>query len=337
MKKQFFSLLALGLASTAFAQSSVTVFGSIDLNVTRSKAGSNSVTGMDQGGYLLPSRIGFRGTEDLGGGLSAGFWLETAVLPDTGASQGALFGRRSTVSLASKQYGELRMGRDYTPIFWNVSHFTPFGTVGVGGSSNIIEGWPLGLGSARTQSRASNSVGYFLPRTLGGVYGQLMFAFDEDVDGAKHQGGRIGYEAGPLNIAAAYGTTPAGGSDFKTATVGGTYDFGALKAYVNYLQYKLASDKQTNVLVGAAIPFGGGTIKASIARSDRSGPGLDADDARQVAIGYVYPLSKRTTLYTAYSHITNDGNAAYVTADSSPAGVPGEKSSGFQFGINHAF
>ena len=76
---------------------------------------------MDQGGYMLPSRWGIRGTEDLGGGLYAGFWLESAVLPDTGAAQAAFWGRRSTVSLGSKDYGELRLGRDYTPTFWNIS------------------------------------------------------------------------------------------------------------------------------------------------------------------------------------------------------------------------
>lgn len=83
--------------------------------------------------------------------------------------------------------------------------------------------------------------------------------------------------------------------------------------------------------VGAA-----GHVKASLARSNRSGPGVDADDARQVAVGYTYALSKRTTLYGAYSRITNYGNAAYVTADSSPAGVPGAEAFGVQMGINHA-
>lgn len=337
MKKPLVAILAFGALGTAFAQSSVTIFGSIDLNLTYSKAGGNSATGMDQGGYLLPSRIGFRGVEDLGGGLSAGFWLETAVLPDTGALQGALFGRRSTVSLISRNYGELRLGRDYTPVFWNISTFAPFGTVGVGGSSNIIEGWPIGLGSAKTLTRASNSVGYFLPGNLGGFYGQFMFAAAEGVNGARHTGGRLGYRSGPINVATAYGRTAAGANNYTTATVGGSYDFGIVKAYVNYLQHKLGSDKQTNVLVGAAVPVGGGQFKASFARSDRSGSGVDADDARQFAVGYTYALSKRTTLYSAYSRITNYGNAAYVTADSSPVGIPGAKASGIQMGINHAF
>ncbi|MEQ6471185.1 porin [Comamonas sp. wu1-DMT] len=91
MRNTIFAVLGLTSAFVTHAQSNVTVFGSLDLNVTYAKAGSRHVTGMDQGGYMLPSRIGFRGTEDLGGGLSAGFWLEAAVLPDTGTTQSAFF------------------------------------------------------------------------------------------------------------------------------------------------------------------------------------------------------------------------------------------------------
>ncbi|MDT4813169.1 Outer membrane porin protein 32 [compost metagenome] len=340
MRQQHRLLLALaatGAVGAAHGQSSVTVFGSIDLNFTYSKAGNASTKAMDQGGYLLPSRLGFRGVEDLGGGLAAGFWLETAVLPDTGETQGG-FGRRSTVSLMSKDLGELRLGRDYTPTFWNVSSFSPFGTVGVGGSSNIVEGWPLGLGRARTQARASNSAGYFLPRGLGGLYGQFMFAAAEGAQGAGYRGGRLGYESGPVNVAAAYGQTAIGPDDYRTVTVGGSYDFGVVKAYANYLRHRLARERQTNALIGASVPIGAGQIRVSFARSERSGPGLETDGtARQFAIGYAHHLSKRTTLYSAYSRISNRGNAAYVVADSSPAGMAGRRSSGIQLGVNHAF
>lgn len=335
--KLLLALAAAGALGAAHGQSSVTVFGSIDLNFTYSKAGSASTRAMDQGGYLLPSRLGFRGAEDLGGGLAAGFWLENAVLPDTGMTQGG-FGRRSTVSLMTKDLGELRLGRDYTPTFWNVSSFSPFGTVGVGGSSNIIEGWPLGLGRARTQARASNSAGYFLPRGLGGLYGQFMFAAAEGARGAGYRGGRLGYESGSLNVAAAYGQSAGGVETYRTVTAGGSYDFGMVKTYVNYLRHRLGRERQTNVLIGASVPVGAGQIRASLARSDRSGPGLGTEgNARQFAIGYAHNLSTRTTLYSAYSRISNCGNAAYVVADSSPGGVAGRRSSAVQLGVNHAF
>lgn len=323
-------------SATAFAQSSVTVFGSIDLNVTYSKAGSRSSLGMEQGGHMLPSRFGLRSVEELGNGLQAAFWLESAVLPDTGQSQGSLWGRRATVGLISKGLGEIRVGRDYVPTFWNVSSFSPFGTVGVSGSSNLIGGWPFGLGDAKTQTRASNQVTYFLPRTRG-VYGQLTAATAEGVDGARYIGGRLGYESGPLDIAVAYGTTPVGTRAYKVMTFGGSYDFGVVKALANVYEQKLDVDKQRHVMVGASVPFGLGQIKASFARSDRSGPGVDADDAKQFAFGYSHLLSKRTSLYGAYARIANEGNAEHVTADSSPAGFAGQRSSGVQFGVRHDF
>ena len=98
----------------------------------------------------------------------------------------------------------------------------------------------------------------------------------------------------------------------------------------------MGNDKQRVALLGAMIPVRTGEVKVSYSRSERSGP-REGDDAQQAAVGYVHPLSKRTHLYTAYSYIKNEGNAAYVTADSSPDGVPGERSTGFQVGISHSF
>ncbi|MGQ2998321.1 porin [Variovorax sp.] len=334
-------LAALFLSSLPLlsqAQSSVQVFGTVDLNFTYSKAGGKSVRAMDQGGNIFPSRLGFRGSEDLGGGLVASFWLESALLPDTGEYQGVYWHRRSTLSLSSRTWGELRLGRDYVPTFWNVSQFSPFGTVGVGGSAAMVEGWPMGLGGARTLVRVDNSVGYFLPRDLGGFYGQAMYAMPEGAEGMRYAGARLGYAGGPLDIAAAYGRTPvANGQVYRTATVGGTYDFGPVKLYANYHRHQAFNDRQVHVMVGASMPVGPGVIKLSAARANRSGPGLDADDATQFAVGYVHWLSKRTAVYTAYSRIRNRGNAAYVVADSSPAGSPGMPSSGLQFGISHNF
>lgn len=328
----------IGLNGHALAQSTVSIFGTVDLNITSAKSGKRSVTSMDQGGNIFPSRLGFRGTEDLGGGLAASFWLESATLPDTGQYQGVGWQRRSTLSLSHNSFGELRLGRDYTPSFWNISQFSPFGTVGVGGSSNIVEGWPFGLGGAKTLVRANNSVGYFLPRNLGGVYGQFMVSMPEGQKGTKYYGARLGYASGPLDIAASYGQTPLEDHrHYRTASLGGSYDFGLVKLYANYLMQKAPQDKQTNVMLGASVPVGAGVIKASVARSNRSGPGVDADDATQVAIGYVHWLSKRTALYTTWSKIRNRGNAAYIVTDALKEPQPGANSRGFQLGISHNF
>src|SRR5207253_1303289 len=114
------------------AQSSVTLFGIADVGVRNVKNGDNSIKSVSSNG-INTSRLGFRGTEDLGGGLRAGFWLETGLNPDTGSqSDGTRFwNRRSTVSLAGS-FGEVRLGRDTTPTFTGYADFDAFGTNGVG-------------------------------------------------------------------------------------------------------------------------------------------------------------------------------------------------------------
>ena len=346
MKASFtLGMVALGAAQTVFAQgsaaqsSSVSVFGTLDLNATYTRAGGKSRKAMDQGGNIFPSRLGFRGTEDLGDGLSAGFWLEMALLPDTGENQGVMWHRRSTLSLASTKLGELRLGRDYMPTFWNMSQYAPFGTVGVAGSANIIEGWPFGVGGARTLVRAGNSASYFLPRALGGAYGQVTVAAAEGQSGARYTGARLGYAAGPLDIAIAHGQTPIDdGPTFKISNIGASYDFGVVRLMGFYSDQRAGPDRQKSALIGASVKVGDvGYVRASFMNSDRSGPGVDDDDAQQLAIGYLHYLSKRTALYATYSQIRNRGNAVYVTSDSSPAASPGGNASGLQGGLSHNF
>lgn len=328
---------AVSAQASPAGASSVTIFGTLDVNATFTRAGGESARAMEQGGNLVPSRLGFRGTEDLGGGLAAGFWIESALLPDTGEVQGAMWNRRSTLSLSSVQWGELRVGRDYAPTFWNFSSFAPFGTVGVAGSSNLAEGWPFGLGGARTLARASNSVGYFLPKNLGGVYGQVMFAASEGNDGTRYRGLRLGYASGPLDVALAYGETPAGGQTYREAGLGGAYDFGPLKLMGYHFDHRAGDDRQTNTLLGVAAPVGQGTVRVSVNRADRSAPGLDGNDALLLGVGYAHALSRRTALYATYALIRNSGQASYVTADSSPAASPGGTASGLQLGLSHNF
>ncbi|MBS0426723.1 MAG: porin, partial [Proteobacteria bacterium] len=144
------ALAALAVAGVASAQSSVTLFGIVDASISGYSSKSNlymdplvyladplayfgqpgsvkqSKTALANSGYNT-SRIGFRGTEDLGGGLAASFWLEAGISNDDGKKGIDNFNRRSTVSL-SGGFGEVRLGRDYTPTFWNDTVFDPFGT-----------------------------------------------------------------------------------------------------------------------------------------------------------------------------------------------------------------
>ncbi|MEJ1130113.1 porin [Variovorax sp. CCNWLW225] len=337
MKKSLVALAALAVAGVASAQSSVTLFGVVDASIS-----GYSSTSRDQNPTVFPnafgiptylnqgsvkvsrrelansgynsSRIGFRGTEDLGGGLAASFWLEAPISNDDGQQGIATFNRRSTVSL-SGGFGEVRLGRDYTPTFWNDTVFDPFGTNGVG--TNIISTAGAQFGAFGTPAastapfanvgqnnytRASNTIGYFLPPNLGGFYGQLQYGFSEktkyspglatpDVANNSRQGryvgGRFGYANGPLDVAIAYGSSTVGDQFYigtttkvNTLNLGASYDFGPVKLFGELSRAKNKIDYEvtplftggrpdvdlTGYLLGVTVPVGAGLIRASYSR-----------------------------------------------------------------------
>ena len=321
--------------ASAHAQSSVTIFGTLDASARSVSTGDNTVRQLATDGTNF-SRLGFKAEEDLGGGFKAGVWLESAINPDTGTANvsGKFWHRRSTVSLFTP-YGELRMGRDLDATFWNRSIFDPFGATGVGSQFNLVS--TLGSGAA-TLLRADNAISYYLPSGLGGVYGQLEVAAGEGVPGTAYKGGRIGYQQGPLNVAAAYSTTATATSDdFKVMNIGASYNFGVATASALAHIAKYAAKKQANWEVGVSVPvFGVGELKASYQRADASGAGTDGNDAHQAAVGYVHNLSKRTALYGTYAAITNSGAAAFVVG-SPPAAAAGKASKGYELGLRHTF
>ncbi|MDM0111201.1 porin [Variovorax sp. J22R133] len=282
MKKNLVCLAAMTAAGIASAQSSVTFFGVVDAGVsyyeTTSKFQGASATPqpvLKQSQWSqtnsgnASTRFGFRGQEDLGGGLGAAFWLESTLWNDTGVAgkaNGLLFDRRSTVSLLSP-WGELRLGRDYNPTFWNDAIFDPFGVVGAGTSliaqtlGSTLPTLSLNRGN---YARKSNSVGYFLPSGLGGFYGQAMYAFDENINSVElennparanlsrtggYAGARVGYASGPLDVAVAYGYSVIADNYFygsttrvNTANVGASYDFGVVKLFGEYSQVDVKTD-----------------------------------------------------------------------------------------------
>ncbi|WP_218508380.1 porin [Variovorax sp. dw_308] len=283
MKKTLVAVAALSAAGIASAQSTLTVFGALDTGVSYYETNSKyqglttpaapkpdlkqSQWALSNSGNVS-SRIGFRGQEDLGGGLAAAFWLESTLWPDVGSigRAGTYFDRRSTVSLLGP-FGEVRMGRDYTPTFWNDAVFDPFGVVGAG-TSLIAQ--TMG-GSLPTISlnrgyyaRKANSVGYFLPANLGGFYGQAMYAFSENVSGPQLQddpkavnnsrtggyaGARIGYANGPFDIALSYGKSNIGDNyhygsttTVTTTNLGASYDFSLVKLFGEYSMIDVETD-----------------------------------------------------------------------------------------------
>lgn len=354
MKKSLLALAALtAFAGAASAQSSVTLFGVADLAARNVKNGSAGSINSLVVGSNASSRLGFRGVEDLGGGMRAGFWLESDVFLDTGLNASTAqsnvvaggstttqvsqwFNRRATLSLMGG-FGEIRLGRDYTPSFSNYPAFDPFGYIGVGAIAPMLSG--LGSG-AQTQVRANNTVAYFLP-ALGGVYGTVMAAAGEGVTGNKYVGGRVGYAGGPVNIAGAWGKTYKTGTmvdDFTDMNFGASFNMGFMTLMGLYSKRDYSTSDQTTYLVGASVPFGASTLKASYIKNSGSAVSLDGT---KIQFGYVYDLSKRTAVYAHLSRLNNDGNTTNggnVTIAGGPAGMArGATSTGYEFGIRHSF
>jgi predicted porin len=355
MKKSLIALAVLATAGVASAQSSVTLFGIVDATLSYGRAGAgggNHKVQLTDSGYNS-SRLGFRGTEDLGGGMSASFWLEAGLNNDNGTgdptnlnnqasgagttgagTQGLTFNRRSTVSLGGG-WGELRLGRDYTPQFWNLTVFDPFGTNGVGTNQMLNSG----LGGP-VAVRASNSIGYFLPGNLGGFYGQLQHYRGENLSNtATSSDGtgtalRVGYANGPVNAALALSSTKYATGDIKTTNIGGQWDFGVAKLMGQYGRDRVSGGATgKGGLIGALVPVGPGEIR--LAYSTYKTTAFGTPKTNKIAVGYVHNLSKRTAVYTTYARVKNNGGAAQGLNGS--IANPNGKSGGFDVGIRHSF
>ena len=358
MKKSLIALAVLAAAGTASAQSSVTLFGIVDATVQRiSNSGGAAVTQLTDSGYNS-SRLGFRGTEDLGGGMSASFWLEAGINNDNGTgdatntnnqatggalagmggSQGLTFNRRSTVSLAGG-WGELRLGRDYTPQFFNLTVFDPFGTNGVGTTQTLNS-----IITGPTAVRASNSIGYLLPAKLGGFYGQLQYYMGENLDTAANEddgtgvGARVGYAAGPFNVALSLSRTEYAAGDVQQNNLGGQWDFGMAKLMGHFSWDENGVAEGKGWLLGGLVPVGAGEIRLAYSQYETDlGLGGADPKARKIAIGYVHNLSKRTALYTTYARVRNSNGSASAVAGGAGAPAINASSSGFDLGLRHSF
>jgi len=365
MRTRLAALLALPLAGTAFAQSSLTIYGGVDLALSHYRAdGGGSRTQLTPGGNQN-NRLGFRGREDLGGGLYAAFELEMGLAPDTGLGltanpnnqpsgatvvpAGMTFNRRSILQVGGN-WGELRVGRDYVPSFWPLYLYDPFRT-GVGFGGITI------LGSTVTNLRASNTVAYITPGCDGivckGWFAHAMYGFGENASGQPGSqdgnvtGARVGYGGERWDVSVARSRTTNNVVGWFTQTSGGgTYDFGFARLML------LAGENKTSQpvaalangtrapfwQVGAFVPLGPGYIPVAYTRVSRNDPADSS--AFKVAIGYVYFLSKRTALYTTYAHVENRNALAIpvnVGADAGPSPLPGRSASGLDLGIRLTF
>lgn len=347
--------VAVAGAPAASAQDAITAYGLFDMALVRESGGSaGSVTKLTSG-VSAGSRLGFKGGEDIGNGWSALFVLESGFQGDTGAmgQGGLLFGRLAYVGLRGN-LGTVLAGRQYTPEYLVVAAVDPFGSGYVADSKNLI------ATSGNSLSRMDNTVKYLSP-TVAGVTVELAIAPGEvagDSAAGRQFGGAIAYSEGPWQVRLGYHNRNSDTATLKNTengrntVVAAVYDFGGVKAHVLYGLNRglnssvlrntanpfgrstspVATTDSRDVLVGLTVPFGPHTLLASyIHKDDRTALN---QDAHQVALGYRYALSKRTSVYAVHSRIDNRNGASYTVGNSSDAGTGNR---GTSVGISHAF
>ena len=335
---------ALALPSLALAQSNVTVYGLIDLNLGYERSGSQRYEGVGHG-ELNGSRLGFRGTEDLGNGNKALFVLESGFDPSTGlAEQGRrLFGRQSFVGLENG-LGRLTLGRQYSPAF---TALDPFDATGNADRSAGLLIRKAGAVKPAYEVRFDNMLKYRSAKLSGfELEAGYWFGKESGTDSTARQEGdghgiAVLYANGALAGSLVTQTVQRDASGGKVRTDGFalSYDLGVVKPYFAWSQDKergtVGKGKARSWDLSAEIRLNpANTVAISYADRDES-DGAASEDAHGWSAYYLHALSKRTTLYAGYSQLDNDHGANYAIGNLSPAA--GDKHEVMMAGMRHRF
>lgn len=351
--------------------SSVTLYGSLDQYLQHMRSSSGAQLTSLNDGAILRSRIGLRGTEDLGGGMAMKFTLEHGLFADRGtqADSTRFFDRQAWLGLAMP-HGEIRVGRQNTVIFTR-SEFIDYSGRTLASTANHF-GQP---------ARLDNDIAYISPR-VNGVLFEAHFAPGEQATGGPGSKGvwqvALDYLDGPWRVgyAGLRARPPSGAVVNKTIAFDNLYlnhDWGQGKVYLTFIRSNF-STRSSNVLFGnnagsilgatGALVAGDNTdarrfhnvvqvsadwrvssklrVGGLVGRiNDTSSGGQDATGG---SVGGFYDLSRRTTLYTAYEVLNNARNAGFILSGSAPvlpnfsaADVNGERIQALQLGIVHRF
>ncbi len=343
MKKTLLAAAALlAVSGSAFAQSSVTLYGVVDASLESIK-GASSVTRVTSDN-LTSSRLGFRGVEDLGAGLKAKFVLEASLKPDTGLSDSSRFWGRAAWVGVEGGFGELRLGRQDSSIG------VLAGNTNILGSQDYDDLKFGGTFSGDTYRRVDNAITYILPKFVDGLSAQVQYSTnvsgeENNDDRGQAFGFNVVYAAGPFGAGLGYIDTKQPGNaavDDSGVLVFGSYDFGAAKliAYYNLDERDFPVqpgnyDDRDVVGIKVGVPIGASfSLTAGVSKVNNVGFVQDAD-ATVFALKGVYALSKRTALYGILTTVDNDDTSNLGVAKLAPGA--GEKSHGIAFGVRHSF
>lgn len=310
------------LALGAQAQSSVNVYGLMDLSVGSTKAPGGTATTAVDSGKLTTSYYGFGGREDLGGGLAATFRIESflrAASGDAGRFTGdPQFSRTASVGLSSARLGSVTLGRNTTALFVSTLGFNAFGD-SFGYSPSIRHYFTSG--TATGDSGWSDSIAYNSP-TWGGFKTGAMVT--SKTGNGSNWSVNLGYGAGPLAVSLVHQQVKKDGAaavaDTDTTQLGASYDFGVAKAFLQLGQVDNTTTGNDYTIsgVGARMPLGAGAV---IAQYGQIAPQTGAD-RKTLSVGYLHSLSRRTELYGVAMHDTLDGLSS---------------GGGYSFGVRHRF
>lgn len=340
MKKTLVVIAALA-ASTAFAQSSVTVYGRVDAyagslkNTLHSNATpAESQTVVNSGG-LSTNRWGLKGSEDLGDGLKANFQLEQGFASDKGTANGDQFDRHAWVGLSGK-FGEVRAGRSFTSLDDIRGDTNQVANTNLAATYDV---WQAG-GSDYTFNQ-KNQIKYLSP-SFNGFSGGASVALGENKNASNNTGRdatdayslQLRYTNGPLLVGYGHQTEEqvGGAASIKYNYLGAAYDFGVLKAVGGYQRAKDGNGARDAYQVGVQVPYGFFNFYAGYANSSADefkGKNHDVDGYSLVAI---YSISKRTDAYLGYKNLSEK----HATAADGAGAKAGEKRQ-FSVGLRHIF
>jgi predicted porin len=348
MKKALIALAVVGAYANAVqAQSSVEVYGSVDAGVryqTNVNAAGDSVWTMGTGNYYS-NRLGFRGREDLGGGLSALFQLESGYSVKTGAQDaaGVMFNRTAAVGV-SGPWGTLTMGRQYTVAFRTVSLYDPFSYKYTGliplssgaGSTLPSAATTAGLGASATSgTRFNNNVQY--SGVFGPVTARAEYAFGEVAGDASRSAAKAvgaSYADGNAVFGAVYTTKEtAAGDDNTSYSLGGAYKFGDARVTAGYSDEKqeITGRDLKNKLAWGGVSYKFTPVFEVTGAYYQSKASVATGDGKRelFIVGATYMLSKRTNLYAEVDRNKYSGVMIPSTRQSGQTGVSA--------GVNHLF
>ena len=355
-------------ACNAVAQTA-TVYGIIDLGITRASGSLTSATKLNSS-ESTGSRLGFKAEEDMGNGFKARVVLEGSIAPDSGVglssntnnqasgsavasagSQGFTFNRQSIVGL-SGPFGELRLGRDYTPSFLAVALYDPFGSNSSFVMPQNFQGSITGI-ALPNGARSSNAIGYSTPSAIGsvteGFQGRFMYGLGENASNAgatandgDYLGAAFHMQRGPIDVGVAFAKYwLAAMGDIRETVIVGTLRLGDGKLYAQYLQDDTGSaNSMRGHLLGGSYVAGAVEWKATWSRSDtESRAGLKIGTSNKYAAGVAYSLSKRTALYANAALVSNSNGARGVPFPGIGASstAPNEDTRAYGIGVRHSF